>query len=58
MTNERFWQLQNSATLPLTKEELKDGWHFCPDWDGMLKQFDETCPCEKWTDEEIAEIPE
>jgi hypothetical protein len=23
-------------TLKLTADELKDGWHFCYDWDGLL----------------------
>lgn len=36
MTDERYWALERSQTLPLTAEEIAEGWHFCPDWDGML----------------------
>lgn len=36
MTSERYWELSNSDTLELTKEERAEGWHWCIDWDGML----------------------
>lgn len=36
MTKQRYYQLAQSLTLNLTAEEFDAGWHFCPDWDGML----------------------
>lgn len=36
MSNERWQALMNDQDLELTGEELKEGWHFCPDWDGLL----------------------
>ena len=34
--DERFAALMRSDTLELTPEELSSGWHFCPEWDGLL----------------------
>lgn len=36
MKPERWEALEASNELPLTEEEIKMGWHFCPDWDGLL----------------------
>lgn len=36
MTNERWTHLMEDETLRLTQDELNEGWHFCPDWDGLL----------------------
>jgi hypothetical protein len=36
MTEERWKELMRDQTLPLTKQEIADGWHFCPEWDGLL----------------------
>ena len=36
MTFERWDSLMESDTMELTEGELKDGWHFCPCWDGLL----------------------
>jgi len=36
MTNERWEQLMKDDSLLLTTEESDEGWHFCPDWDGLL----------------------
>lgn len=36
MTNERWYELESSPEPLLTKEEIDGGWHWCPDWDGML----------------------
>lgn len=36
MSKQRYAALVTDVTLALTEEELKDGWHFCPEWDGML----------------------
>ena len=56
MTPQRFEELMGDETLSLTKEEAICGWHFCPDWDGLLKMFDETCPCDIWTTEELESL--
>jgi hypothetical protein len=48
MTDERWLQLMNSDTEPLTEQELKEGWHFCPEWDGLLMHrviTPEDCSC-------------
>ncbi len=34
--DKRYWELQRSADVRLTKEELAQGWHFCPDFDQDL----------------------
>ena len=36
MTNERYWLLQNNTEAKLTEDEIKEGWHFCCEWDYML----------------------
>ena len=36
MKDERWWALMEDDSLPLTDEEILQGWHFCPDWDGLL----------------------
>lgn len=44
----------------LTADEMRDGWHFCPEWDSMLLNLNDTegemesCPCTPWTEDEIA----
>jgi hypothetical protein len=48
MTDERWLQLMNSDTEPLTEQEVKEGWHFCPEWDGLLMHrviTPEDCSC-------------
>lgn len=51
MTAQRYRELSRSDTHDLTPEEIADGWHFCPDWDGMLiHTLDieyEACCCER-----------
>lgn len=32
----RRWLELERSDLPLMEEEVRDGWHFCPDWDGLL----------------------
>lgn len=49
MTDERWKQLMADDSLPLTSEEISNGWHFCSDWDGLLigpgmKEV-ESCTC-------------
>jgi hypothetical protein len=36
MTDLRWSDLMNDDGLPLTSEEIAEGWHFCYDWDGLL----------------------
>lgn len=36
MTQERFNFLMNNIDAVLTKEEMHNGWHFCPEFDGLL----------------------
>lgn len=36
MTKQRYRELELNGNLSLTQEEVKDGWHFCNDFDGML----------------------
>lgn len=46
---EREWEAENNPNFVLTKEEISQGWHFCPDWDEMLIGPDscemEDCTC-------------
>jgi hypothetical protein len=48
----RYYALEMNILLELTAEEIAEGWHFCPDWDGMLLgpgmvEFNECCSCKK-----------
>lgn len=36
MNLERWAELMNDLSSELTDEELKEGWHFCVEWDGLL----------------------
>jgi len=36
MNRERYLSLSKYESLELTEEEVKDGWHFCWEWDGLL----------------------
>lgn len=45
MTDERYYALMASDDLPLTKEEVAEGWHFCLEFDGLLVKGD---PNEKY----------
>jgi hypothetical protein len=40
MTNERFKQVDRDHGT-LTLEEMRDGWHFCPEFDQLLTQGEE-----------------
>ena len=51
ITKERYNQLMNDPSEKLTLEEIKEGWHFCNDWDGLLihkndQEFD-VCNCQE-----------
>ena len=43
----------------LTREELREGWHFCPEWDFMIVNINDkrgegaACTCDPWTEREI-----
>ena len=47
MTKERYTELVKNCNEKLTAEEIKNGWHFCWDWDFMLihKSFPEYAYC-------------
>jgi hypothetical protein len=58
MTPERMKVLESKESDRLTPQEMRDGWHFCPDWDYMLTKFEshggcECTTCEPWTEEQI-----
>lgn len=46
----RYAALMADDEMNLTPDEIADGWHFCPEWDGLLigpgmDEFDHFCPC-------------
>lgn len=56
MTEERWLELMSDdCQEPLTPDELLEGWHFCPDCDGLLinptmAEY-QHCTCEsEWTE--------
>jgi len=57
MIEERWNMLMEDEQLNLTDEELKQGWHFCNSFDGLLIHIldpeSEGCECgyEKWRKE-------
>jgi hypothetical protein len=36
MTWKRYQDLMDNDRLDLTPDEIKIGWHFCPEWDSLL----------------------
>ncbi len=49
MTHERYVQLSGPRNIPLTLAEQAQGWHFCPEMDGLLansNEVDGDCFCE------------
>ena len=50
MNKERYSELEKDQSLLLSDDEIKEGWHFCPDSDYMLisknEQESEGCCCE------------
>lgn len=36
MTDERYVALMEDDRLKLTEDELREGWHFCYEFDGLL----------------------
>lgn len=57
MTDERWSQLFESNSEPITEEENKMGWHFCMEFDGLLvgPTMGEWTSCQCITDEGRAE---
>jgi hypothetical protein len=61
VTPERYdYLMTTDDVVGLTASEMRDGWHFCPDFDYLLCQFGaqpvlRECTCAKWTEAEIAE---
>jgi hypothetical protein len=48
MTDERYQELMKADDLPLTKEEMAEGWHWCLEFDGLLRNNNEDtykCDC-------------
>lgn len=36
MDDERYYMLENDPNSCLTLEERREGWHFCPEMEGIL----------------------
>ena len=59
MTPDRMRQLNSPESDSLTADEMRQGWHFCPDWDFMLVNVNDTegegacCTCGPWTEQEV-----
>lgn len=49
MTKARWCHLMEDNDSKLTEDELSLGWHFCPEWDGLLigpgMGEEESCLC-------------
>lgn len=50
MTDDRYARLMADDSEPLQQGEVDAGWHFCPEWDGLLVgpgmwEFEHCCPC-------------
>lgn len=49
MEDARWRSLMADEGLTLTEDELKEGWHFCHEWDGLLvgpgMKEGEVCRC-------------
>lgn len=47
MNTDRYNALMRDEDLPLTLGEQRRGWHFCPDYDGILIcPIDTKCECD------------
>lgn len=59
MTPERSRELNSATSGKLTADEMRQGWHFCWDWDGLLVNVNDRdgegacCTCEPWAEDEI-----
>lgn len=56
MTKERYEFLMSDIDASLTQQEIDEGYHFCPEWDGLLIHKNdaesEYCSCEEHTEEQ------
>ncbi len=55
MNSKRYNQLMSEESGTLTAAEMREGWHFCPEWDYLLTCLEEgePCGCSPWTEDEI-----
>lgn len=51
MRGERYRYLMENDDVHLTDEEIKLGWHFCNEFDGLLVPEYDFCRCEKCDDQ-------
>jgi DNA-binding transcriptional regulator YdaS (Cro superfamily) len=60
VTPERARELNSVTSGRLTAEEMRQGWHFCYDWDGLLVNANHkggeaaSCTCGSWLEDQIA----
>lgn len=40
MTEQRYNELMDNPELGLTTDEIKEGWHFCNEFDGLVVKGD------------------
>lgn len=56
MDKKRYCQLNSRESDKLTPQEMKEGWHFCPEWDFLLTNSNDTegevCTCKPWSEDE------
>lgn len=51
MTKKRYMQLNGPKDYNLTDEEIKQGWHFCLEFDGLCRNSNEEdfkCTCNEY----------
>jgi hypothetical protein len=51
MTEERYKQLNGPEDFSLSEQEIKEGWHFCHEFDGLCRNSNEeafTCSCNEF----------
>lgn len=51
MTERRFCELMDNDDAKLSEEEIKQGWHFCMEFDGLLYNSNDeafTCDCNEF----------
>ncbi len=60
MPNARYMQLNSAESGQLTPDEMRAGWHFCPEWDYLLTNNNdpegESCGCQPWRESEIQKV--
>lgn len=50
MTDQRYKELMANEDLKLTEQEIKEGWFFCNDCDGLLTTDKDCCLNQKIED--------